>query len=514
MRRTISTFSALLALAFTACANPTPEVPEVDPLGVPITQEKNTNIDPKAAPLVDTIKDSIKTKSASIVLSTLKVEPTPGLVDAKEFRQRGANSSAQGAGYFGSLDESSIGRGGVASDGDLAPAKLMSPAEPAAPMLVAPKGIPSKKSEAPTGGSKGMIGGSDGFGSGEGHGRYEQPAASLKAGEINDNKNFEDYLSYLQKKAQLSGVAQIDVSERIQLSIVDGTGRPVHDAKVTLMVDGRPWLRAKSHTNGNLVFFPNAAGQLPQGKAMIRVEKDGVTFEKELASFTAKEAITLNGATASQGTARLDLVFCIDTTGSMGDEIAQIQSTVQEIITKTQALPAKPDLRVGMVLYGDRGDLYTTRVYDFTTDYTKFKSSVANIAMTGGGDIPEDVNSGLEDAIESLEWNNQESARMVFLIGDAAPHMDYGQKYDYKVAALRAAEQGIKIFPLASSGLEDVGEFVFRQVALFTEANFLFLTYGQGDTTSMNVDRDSYTPDKLDEVIVKLITDELKPLSK
>jgi hypothetical protein len=169
---------------------------------------------------------------------------------------------------------------------------------------------------------------------------------------------------------------------------------------------------------------------------------------------------------------------------------------------------------MGMVLFGDRGDVYTTRVYDFTTDAAKFKSSVASIEMTGGGDIPEDLNSGIEDAIESLEWNNQESARMVFLIGDAAPHMDYQQKYDYKVASLRAAEQGIKIFPLASSGLEDVGEFVFRQMALFTEANFLFLTYGAaGDTTSMNVDRDNYTPDKLDDIIVKLITEELAPLA-
>jgi hypothetical protein len=513
MRRTISTFSALLALAFTACANPTPEVPEVEPLSGPTTQEviKKANLDPKTAPVIDKTKDpiAIKLKNESIVLNTLKVEPTPGLVDAKEFRQRSADGSAQGAGYFSSLDGGSLERAGGAP-GAKAPT-MAKPMPAAEPMAIATPTVmlPSMKMDV----SKDKRSEFDGL-DGEGKSGFNQAAVSLKAGEINDNKNFEDYLSYLQKQAQLSGVAQIDVSKRIQLSIVDSAGKPVHDAKVTLMIDGSPWLRAKSHTNGNLVFFPNAAGQLPQGKAMIRVEKGGVTFEKELASFTAKETITLNGATASQGTARLDLVFCIDTTGSMGDEIAQIQSTVQEIITKTQALPAKPDLRVGMVLYGDRGDIYTTRVYDFTTDYTKFKSSVASIAMTGGGDIPEDVNSGLEDAIESLEWNNQESARMVFLIGDAAPHMDYSQKYDYKVAALRAAEQGIKIFPLASSGLEDVGEFVFRQVALFTEANFLFLTYGQGDATSMNVGRDAYTPDKLDEVIVKLITDELKPLSK
>ena len=508
MRRTISTFSALLALAFTACVNPTPEVPETDPLNNnPTTQEatKSANADPKTAPVVDKTKDPLTIKGKSIVLNTLKVEPTPGLVDAKEFRQRASNASAQGAGYFGG-----IGEGALESAGGSAGAKAPSGARPMpmpaaeAPMAVAP---PSKKAKV-----SGPRGG-DGDHGAEMDSLY-QAAISLKAGEINDNKSFEDYLSYLQKKAQLSGVAQIDVSKRIQLSIVDEAGKPVHDAKVTLTIDGNPWLRAKSHTNGGLVFFPNAAGQLPQGKAMIRVEKGGITFEKELSGFTAKETITLSGATASQGTARLDLVFCIDTTGSMGDEIAQIQSTVQEIITKTQALPAKPDLRVGMVLYGDRGDIYTTRVYDFTTDYTKFKSAVASIAMTGGGDIPEDLNSGLEDAIESLEWNNQESARMVFLIGDAAPHMDYSQKYDYKVAALRAAEQGIKIFPLASSGLEDVGEFVFRQVALFTEANFLFLTYGQGGATAMNVERDSYTPDKLDEVIVKLITEELKPLAK
>jgi hypothetical protein len=317
----------------------------------------------------------------------------------------------------------------------------------------------------------------------------QKVASPLTAGEIDDNAKFTEYLSYI-KSAARGMAADIDVSQRISLKVVDAAGLPVHDASVTLMVDESPWLRARTHSDGSVVLFPNAAGPIAQARAVrLRIEKNGSVAERSIQGGAAEETVTLDVARDQK--TRLDLVFCIDTTGSMGDEIAQIQSTVQDIISKTESLAAKPDIRLGMVLYGDRGDTYVTRVYDFTSDADLFKRSVSGIQMTGGGDIPEDLNAGLEDAIESLEWENRDAVRLVFLVGDAAPHLDYGQQYDYKVAML----------------------------ALFTGGRFLFLTYDAkgapgGGLTSMHVDRQDYTPDKLDDLVIHIISQELLPLAR
>jgi hypothetical protein len=103
---------------------------------------------------------------------------------------------------------------------------------------------------------------------------------------------------------------------------------------------------------------------------------------------------------------------------------------------------------------------------------------------------------------------------MMFLLGDAAPHLDYKGDADYAHEMQDAAARGIKIDPIASSGLDDQGEFVFRQLAQYTTGTFNFLTYGAdgkspGSSTPNHVE--GYDVLSLDQLVVKLVTDELKP---
>ena len=98
-------------------------------------------------------------------------------------------------------------------------------------------------------------------------------------------------------------------------------------------------------------------------------------------------------------------------------------------------------------------------------------------------------------------------------MADAPPHMDYGQKYDYRTAMLRALELGVKIFPLASSGLDNTeGEFMFRQIALITNAKYIFITNKRGGT-DYHVGEQDYSVNTLDQLIVNLIKEELAPLN-
>ncbi|HLF39896.1 MAG TPA: hypothetical protein VI854_00340, partial [Acidimicrobiia bacterium] len=120
------------------------------------------------------------------------------------------------------------------------------------------------------------------------------------------------------------------------------------------------------------------------------------------------------------------------------------------------------------------------------------------------------------DALGKPSWRGDDTVKLVFLVADAPPHLDYSDGPDYAADVLEAARRGIKIQPIASSGLDDQGEYIFRQMAHVTMGRFTFLTYGAdgaspGDSTTHHVS--DYAVLALDDLVVRLVTDELRPLA-
>jgi hypothetical protein len=209
----------------------------------------------------------------------------------------------------------------------------------------------------------------------------------------------------------------------------------------------------------------------------------------------------------------LDLAFILDTTGSMSDQIEQLKNTITDITKKIRSIDKVSNIRYGLVVYRDKRDEYVTRIYDFTESLETFQKTLNTIQANGGGDYPEDVNSALEDAMERLSWLD-ESIKLSFLVADAPPHMDYDQAYDYLTAIKRSMARGIKIFPLASSGLDNsVGEYIFRQLAIGTNAKYVFITDNRGGT-KYHVGEQSYSVNQLDQLIVNLIVEALAGLGE
>ena len=100
---------------------------------------------------------------------------------------------------------------------------------------------------------------------------------------------------------------------------------------------------------------------------------------------------------------------------------------------------------------------------------------LARVQAGGGGDTPEALNEALHEAVHGLSWR-ADAARMVVLVADAPPHLDYGgPQYDLDMQA--ALAKGIKLFAVGASGLDPVGEYVYRQMAQYTAGRFVFLTY-------------------------------------
>lgn len=348
--------------------------------------------------------------------------------------------------------------------------------------------------------------------------RAQEPA--LQAGEVDDNRLFEKYLTYAGKYASEGGVHRFDASERYRVRVINTAGVAVPDAAITLSAttgQQGPLYRARTAANGEALFFPAAVGVEVPATLRLQVRHGEVT-----ASTTVERdakggdwTIQLTGAPDQYSGTTLDLLFLVDTTGSMSEEIHRVRDTIHSVSAQIRALPARPTLRLGMVLYRDKGDVYVTRRKPFTTDVDAFHAALREVSADGGGDEPEDLNAGLQQAIEAMDWSADQAVRMMFVIADAPPHLDYQQEYDYFLGAQRAVEKGIKVIGISTMGTNDVGEFVFRQLALLTQGRFVFVTRG-GDAglTPHHVERQDFSVQRLDDLVVRLVSEELSALGK
>jgi len=181
---------------------------------------------------------------------------------------------------------------------------------------------------------------------------------------------------------------------------------------------------------------------------------------------------------AGQVGPRIDVAFLLDATGSMADEIDAVKVRIREMISEIAVGEPPPDVRFGIVAYRDRGDEYVTATYDLTRDIDQIVENLDQIEANGGGDYPESLNQALHAALHELSWDLEAGrSRLVFLIADAPPHLDYPEDYDYREEAQMAQEKGIVVHAIGASGLDEEGERIFTEIAQTTEGSFQWLTY-------------------------------------
>lgn len=347
----------------------------------------------------------------------------------------------------------------------------------------------------------------------------QQQQTALTAGQVDDNAKYQEYLQYLKDYASYNGpVNLIDVSQRLFVRVLDGAQMPVAGARVQLFDGDRSVFVGETMSDGRAMFLPRAAGitQTTQFRAVI--SRGQANVEATVAAGGPEQVITLAGLGAkdNEGAVGVDLVFLLDATGSMADEIDHIKQTVGSIAQRIEQLPGSSAPRFALVAYRDRGDDYVTRQWDFTSDIGQFSANLATVKAGGGGDIPESVNAGLHDAIHLQGWADNSTGRhlrMIVLVGDAPPHLNYANDYSYPQLLNEAAANGIKIFPVGASNLEADGEYIFRQFAQVTQGQFVFLTYANGVSGAPGSLTDKHVSDftvqNLDSLIVGLVAGEI-----
>ena len=162
---------------------------------------------------------------------------------------------------------------------------------------------------------------------------------------------------------------------------------------------------------------------------------------------------------------RVQVVFVLDTTGSMGGLIQAAKEKIWSIASTLAQAQQAPEISMGLVAYRDHGDQYVTRVIDLNKDLDSMYAKLMDFKADGGGDGPEAVNDALDVAIGKMSWSQDPNVyRVVFLVGDAPPHMDYQNDVKYPITLAAAAAKGIVVNTIQCGSAADTVA-PWRQIA-------------------------------------------------
>lgn len=206
--------------------------------------------------------------------------------------------------------------------------------------------------------------------------------------------------------------------------------------------------------------------------------------------------------------AELDIQLVLDTTGSMGDELAYLQSEFDGIAAKIRGQFPNVTPRWSLVVYRDHGDDYLTRAFDFTTDTNRFRRDLRAQSAAGGGDTPEAVVEGLGAGLRQSWRSRADVAKVAFWVADAPAHPGEGQKLANVIRS--AQNKGVHVYPIAASDTDDAAEYQMRSAAQLTGGRYLFLTNDSGignDHAEPHIP--CYNVTRLDNAIVRMIAIEL-----
>lgn len=176
----------------------------------------------------------------------------------------------------------------------------------------------------------------------------------------------------------------------------------------------------------------------------------------------------------------LEMVFVLDTTGSMGGLIEGAKQRIWGIINEVMQKPSKPRVRVGLVAYRDNGDEYVTRILALTEDLDKAYTTLMDYRAQGGGDTPENVRKALADGVRNAGWSDSKPhlAQIVFLVGDAPPQ-NYEQEPDVLVTTAEAVRKNMIVNTIQCGNMAETTP-IWQSIALRGEGKFFAIAQDGG----------------------------------
>ncbi len=340
---------------------------------------------------------------------------------------------------------------------------------------------------------------------------YQISSGLLTAGEWNDNKNFwfiRDLLANGQnynysdffKKWGLSPFTRIVVK-------CTAAGEPAEGARVTVTcaTNGAIYEGVTDHNGMCYVYYSVIDRDASPTHVSVSYGGDTQVSDITASQLTGEQNVEIAFEKRDQKTKKLDLMFTIDTTGSMSDEIRYLQKELENVIIRVKDDCGNIPVRLSVNFYRDHGDAYVVKPYEFTTDIDSALADLAREYADGGGDYEEAVELALESSIYDHDWDD-DSIKLMFMVLDAPPHNTASIRESLHESIMAASKKGIRIIPVASSGVDKDTEFLLRAFAMTTGGTYTFLTDDSGIGGShLEPTVGDYEVEHLNDMLVRII---------
>jgi Mg-chelatase subunit ChlD len=177
---------------------------------------------------------------------------------------------------------------------------------------------------------------------------------------------------------------------------------------------------------------------------------------------------------------QIEVAFVLDTTGSMISLIEGAKRKIWYIANQIVLGKPKPNVKLALVPYRDKGDVYVTKVFDLTDNIDQVYTDLMDFRANGGGDTPENVNQALYDAVNKISWSkNPNTLEIIYLVGDSPPHNEYQDVPTYDKLAKSAIQKGIYINTILCGNNINTAK-VWKEIADKAEGTYLAIEQGGG----------------------------------
>lgn len=305
-------------------------------------------------------------------------------------------------------------------------------------------------------------------------------AGQITAGEWNDlnNWSFWESLSDNSEFSEMKKYWKYNLENRIAINVKSNSTNLI-DVPVTLINSQNEIIwQSKTNNKGNAELWPFLKG----GKELNYKVKIGDQIFPNIKPYNNYKINNLNisNYTKNNPKKKIDIAFMVDATGSMGDELEYLKEELTDVISKVKRKNENTTVNMGAVFYRDKGEDYVTKKSDFSTNIDNTINFIKEQSADAGGDFPEAVETALAESINNLEWSEDATSRILFLVLDAPPHYDDQIISEIHNLIAIASKKGIKIIPITASGIDKETEFLMRYMAIATNGTYVFITNDSG----------------------------------
>ena len=337
-------------------------------------------------------------------------------------------------------------------------------------------------------------------------------AGQITAKARTDNDHYEEWVALFAEATDndpagkfsvyKDGIWAFDTSMRVTVRVTQG-GEPVFGAFAEYYDDDQNKWISRTDVNGVSYLFP------PESSGMVKVKSGEYERTVEFSQEQRELNVELDDSEAQANV--IKLMFVIDATGSMGDEMNYIAAELSDVIHRVTEQADQVRIDLSLLFYRDNGDTEKFAFHDFVTVTGDEQTLAAQVEIltkqraSGGGDYEEAVDEALLMAA-SADWGEENSTNLIVFVLDAPPH-DTEQQLETTARGLDAAiEKGIRICPVLCSGANTFCEYVMRTSALLTGGTSVFVTDDSGiGGEHLDPDLPEETVEKLNDLLVRLI---------